>query len=146
MGDQITFVFGRQILIDIPTQGNVQHLQAPADAQHGLVAALKQKFSQGQLVSVTQGTDAAAAALLPLAEEQGIHISPAGEKEAVQLVNIAAEKSFIGGEGEHHGQAALRDDGFHEIAAEKLILFLIIQPGGDADQRALGHGEDSLSK
>ena len=131
------FIFAGNVLIDVTAQGDVHHLKTAAHAQNGHVFAVDEQLGQGQLVSVAHGADGSAAGLLILAEQQGIHICAAGEQHAVQLVQIGVQQRVIAGQGEHHGQRVAGAECLHKIAAQHVEFLLIVQSGGNADQRTV---------
>ena len=132
-----TWVWERDILVDIASQGHIDDLDSPAYAEDRL-SRLHHLGQESQFHGISHGGDAAALPVGLLPKQKRMGVRAAGEKEAVEgLRHLPAV--FLGdGQGQRHrdspGSRQRRQIG---RAGEKILIFRVVA-GSQADER-FGH-------
>jgi hypothetical protein len=116
------------VLVERAAGGDVQHLDAPADAEHREVA-FERPAGQGDLESVTRRIDLDPAPFpKPLAVERGIDILAPGQHESIEIVEGGLRRIVRAGEERHRLPAGRLD-------RVQVVFQLGGTAPGDADPR-----------
>ena len=121
-------------MVQLPAHGHVQQLEAPADAQHGLVCS-QDHFQKFDLHLVPLGKTLAAMRPLGLPIQLRGHVLAAGKEEAIHRLDQLLQAGLFHRHGQHHRQPpgllnAVEIAGVHP----KAVSFRVHQ-GQHTDQR-----------
>ena len=124
-----------QVLHHRPAERHVQHLHAPAAAEHRQ-AAVDRPLDELELEPVASGVHAPEQGVRLLAVAAGVDVVAGGEHHPGHRVELIVEPPRDAGEDHRHG-ARHRE---RALVADARVVAVAVKPGRDADQRFRARG------